>query len=175
MPVYHPDIMAMKEELKTVIVLDGYGSRWFQADMAGALVKNANISGNDQFFNARDEGTKQFWQEIRQLMDKEYPGSFMVAEWSGPKDALDNAFHTDFFHWFQGYNDLTQKESWRILNGYSEGHSFFDKEEKENIMKFLDSYMEQYIATKDKGFFTIPMGIMIMQELTLTDLIKNWR
>jgi len=159
LPVNHPDIMAMKEELKNVLRFwMDMGADGFRADMAGALVKNANISGNDQFFNARDEGTKQFWQEIRQLMDKEYPGAFMVAEWSGPKDALDNAFHTDFFHWFQGYNDLTQKESWRILNGYSEGHSFFDKEGKGNIMKFLDSYMEQYLATKDKGFITIPMG-----------------
>lgn len=159
LPVNHPDIMAMREELKNVLRFwMNMGADGFRADMAGALVKNANISGNDQFFNARDEGTKQFWQEIRQLMDKEYPGSFMVAEWSGPKDALDNAFHTDFFHWFQGYNDLTQKESWRILNGYSEGHSFFDKEGKGNIMKFLDSYMEQYLATKDKGFITIPMG-----------------
>ncbi|MBP7506326.1 MAG: hypothetical protein KA807_00770 [Prolixibacteraceae bacterium] len=159
LPVNHPDIMAMREELKNVLRFwMDMGADGFRADMAGALVKNANISGNDQFFNARDEGTKQFWQEIRQLMDKEYPGSFMVAEWSGPKDALDNAFHTDFFHWFQGYNDLTQKESWRILNGYSEGHSFFDKEGKGNIMKFLDSYMEQYLATKDKGYITIPMG-----------------
>jgi len=159
LPVNHPDIMAMKEELKNVLRFwMDMGADGFRADMAGALVKNANISGNDQFFNARDEGTKQFWQEIRQLLDKEYPGSFLVAEWSGPKAPLDNAFHTDFFHWFQGYNDLTQKESWRILNGYSEGHSFFDKEGKGNIMKFLDSYMEQYLATKDKGFITIPMG-----------------
>ncbi len=159
LPVNHPDIVAMKEELKNVLRFwMDLGADGFRADMAGALVKNANISGNDQFFNARDEGTKQFWQEIRQLMDKEYPGSFMVAEWSGPKDALDNAFHTDFFHWFQGYNDLTQKESWRILNGYSEGYSFFDKEGKGNIMKFLDSYMEQYLATKDKGYITIPLG-----------------
>jgi len=159
LPTNHPDIMAMREELKRVLRFwMDMGADGFRADMAGALVKNANIEGNDQFFNARDEATKQFWQEIRQLMDKEYPGSFMVAEWSGPKDALDNAFHTDFFHWFRGYNDLTQKESWRILNGVSEGHSFFDKEGKGNITAFLDSYLEQYTATKAKGYITLPMG-----------------
>ena len=159
LPTNHPDIVAMKEELKRVLRFwMDMGADGFRADMAGALVKNANIEGNDQFFNARDEGTKQFWQEIRQLMDKEYPGSFMVAEWSGPKDALDNAFHADFFHWFKGYNDLIQKESWRILNGVSEGHSFFDREGKGNIQAFLDSYMEQYNATKDKGYINIPLG-----------------
>ena len=126
--------------------------------MAGALVKNANITGNDQFFNARDEATKQFWQEIRQLLENEYPDAFMISEWSGPKDALDHAFHADFFHWFYGYNDLTQKESWRILNGYSEGHSFFDREGKGNIRNFLDSYMEQYTATKGMGYISIPFG-----------------
>jgi maltose alpha-D-glucosyltransferase/alpha-amylase len=159
LPTNHPDVMAMREELKNVLRFwMNMGADGFRADMAGALVKNANIQGNDQFFNARDEATKQFWQEIRKLMDREYPGSYMVAEWSGPKDALDNAFHSDFFHWFQGYNDLTQKESWRILNGHSEGHSFFDKEGKGNIKTFLDSYLEQYNATKSQGYITIPLG-----------------
>lgn len=159
LPTDHPDVMAMREELKNILRFwMDMGADGFRADMAGALVKNANISGNDQFFNAKDEATKQFWQEIRQLMDTEYPGSFMIAEWSGPKDALDNAFHADFFHWFEGYNDLVQKESWRILNGVSEGHSFFDKEGKGNIQAFLNSYMDQYEATKAKGYITLPLG-----------------
>ncbi len=82
----------------------------------------------------------------------------MVSEWSGPEDALDDAFHADFFHWFSGYNDLIQKESWRILNGYSEGHSFFDQEGKGNIVNFLDSYMAPYEATREKGYICIPLG-----------------
>jgi glycosidase len=159
LPVDHPDVLAMREELKKMLRFwMDMGADGFRADMAGALVKNANISGNDQFFNAKDEATKKFWQEIRQLLNEEYPDAFMVAEWSGPKDALDNAFHADFFHWFAGYNDLTQKESWRILNGYSEGHSFFDKEGKGNIMNFLNSYYEQYTATRSMGYITLPLG-----------------
>jgi glycosidase len=159
LPTNHPDVLALREELKKILRFwMDMGADGFRSDMAGALVKNANIQGNDQFFSARDEATKQFWQEIRQLMDREYPGSFMISEWSGPKDALDNAFHADFFHWFWGYNDLTQKESWRILNGFSEGHSFFDKEGKGNIKTFLDSYMEQYNVTKSMGYITIPLG-----------------
>lgn len=159
LPTNHPDILALKAELKHILRFwMDMGADGFRADMAGALVKNANISGNDQFFNARDKATKQFWQEIRQLFETEYPDAFMVAEWSGPKDALDNAFHADFFHWFAGYNDLTQKESWRILNGYSEGHSFFDSKGEGNIMNFVNSYMEQYTATHDKGYIIIPLG-----------------
>ncbi|HKM92569.1 MAG TPA: alpha-amylase family glycosyl hydrolase [Prolixibacteraceae bacterium] len=159
LPIDHPDIVAMKDELKNVLRFwMDMGADGFRADMAGALVKNANVKGNDQFFNARDEGTKLFWQDIRKLMDTEYPGSLMVAEWSGPTDALDNAFHCDFFHWFAGYNDLVQKESWRILNGVSEGHSFFDRQGLGNIQAFLDSYMEEYLNTKDKGYINLPLG-----------------
>ncbi|NJK87052.1 MAG: glycosylase [Bacteroidales bacterium] len=159
LPTNHPDVLALREELKKVLRFwMDMGADGFRADMAGALVKNANIQGNDQFFNARDESTKQFWQEIRQIFVNEYPQAFMVAEWSGPTDALDNAFHADFFHWFEGYNDLVQKESWRILNGFSEGHSFFDLEGKGNIRKFLDSYWKQYTPTKDKGYIVIPLG-----------------
>ena len=159
LPPDHPDILAMRKELKNVLRFwMDMGADGFRADMAGALVKNANITGNDQFFNTKDEYTKQFWQEIRQLLEEEYPHAFIIAEWSGPKDALDNAFHADFFHWFYGYNDLTQKESWRILNGYSEGHSFFDKEGKGNIANFLNSYMEQYTPTRNMGYISIPFG-----------------
>ena len=135
------------------------GASGFRADMAGALVKNANITGNDQFFNTRDEYTKKFWNEIRSILDTEYNDAFMVAEWSHPESALDGGgFHADFFHWFSGYNDLLQKESWRIGNGYSEGHSFFDKEGKGNIAEFLRQYMDQYNKTKGKGYILLPLG-----------------
>ncbi len=159
LPTNHPDIMALRKELKKVLRFwMDMGADGFRADMAGALVKNANISGNDQFFNTKDNATLEFWQEIREIFNKEYPKAFMVSEWSYPKDALDHAFNADFFHWFAGYNDLTQKESWRILNGYSEGHSFFDKEGKGNIMNFLNNYLEQYNATKSMGYICIPLG-----------------
>jgi len=124
------------------------GADGIRADMAGALVKGNDVNGD----------TKKFWKEIRQIVREKYPQAFMVSEWSYPKDALDGNFHADFFHWFEGYNDLMQKESWRILNGVSEGHSFFDKEGKGNIAYFLSKYMEQYEETKTKGYILLPLG-----------------
>ncbi|HEY4788993.1 MAG TPA: alpha-amylase family glycosyl hydrolase [Bacteroidales bacterium] len=159
LPTNHPDVMAMREEMKNVVRFwMNLGADGFRADMAGALVKDANIQGNEQFFNNHANATKEFWREIRAMLKKEYPQAFMVAEWSDPKSALDNCFDVDFFHWFEGYNDLFQKESWRILNGYSEGHSYFDAEGKGNIRHFLDKYMEQYNATKGKGYISLPLG-----------------
>ncbi len=169
LPINHPDILTLQNELKKVLRFwMDMGADGFRADMAGALVKNANITGNDQFFNTRDEGTKKFWNEIRGIFNKEYPDAFMVSEWSYPEAALDGGgFHADFFHWFAGYNDLLQKESWRILNGYSEGHSFFDKEGKGDIGNFLRTYLDQYNKTKGKGYILLPLGNHDLSRLNI--------
>nr|MBP8976727.1 glycosylase [Bacteroidota bacterium] len=169
LPPDHPDILELHKELQKVLRFwMDMGASGFRADMAGALVKNANISGNDQYFMMKDDATKKFWREIRGIMDSEYPGSFMVAEWSHPESALDGGgFHADFFHWFPGYNDLLQKESWRILNGYSEGHSFFDKEGKGNITEFLSMYLDQYNKTKGKGYICLPLGNHDLSRLNI--------
>ena len=159
LPPDHPDILAMREDLKNVLRFwMDMGADGFRADMAGALVKTSHTRGNEQFFTTQEDATKLFWREIRQLFADEYPRGFMVAEWSDPASALDNCFHVDFFHWFNGYNDLFQKESWRILNGVSEGHSYFDAEGLGNIRNFIDSYMGQYEQTKGKGYISLPLG-----------------
>ena len=159
LPTNHPDVMAMREDLKDVLRFwMNMGADGFRADMAGALVKTRQVRGNEQFFNTNENETKLFWREIRHLLEKEFPRGFMVAEWSYPSDALDDCFHVDFFHWFNGYNDLFQKESWRILNGVSEGHSYFDAEGKGDITAFLKSYMDQYEKTVGKGYISLPLG-----------------
>lgn len=161
LPVDHPDIKAMREELKNVLRFwMKMGADGFRADMAGALVKASGIeaSQSGQYHETHDQATQQFWREIREIMDNEFPDAFMVSEWSYPVSALDGCFHADFFHWFEGYNDLFQKESWRILNGYSEGHSYFDREGRGNIVFFLSNYLKQYESTKGKGYISIPLG-----------------
>jgi maltose alpha-D-glucosyltransferase/alpha-amylase len=169
LPVDHPDVLALQEELVRILRFwMDMGADGFRADMAGALVKSAHVTGNDQFFTTRDEGTKVFWNKIRAIMDKEYPGSFMVAEWSYPEAALcGGGFHADFFHWFQGYNDLLQKESWRILNGYSEGNSYFDRDGQGDITHFLTSYMDQHKKTAGRGYINLPLGNHDLSRLNI--------
>ena len=159
LPIDHPDVVAMREEMKNVFRFwMKMGADGFRADMAGALVKSSNIEGNQQFFKTHEDGTKTFWREIRRILNEEYPDAFIVSEWSYPASALDGCFHADFFHWFEGYNDLFQKESWRILNGYSEGHSYFDTKGKGDITFFLKKFMEQLDLTREKGYISIPLG-----------------
>ena len=149
LPTNHPDVLALRAEMKKVMRfwLD-LGADGFRADMASALVKG--------FGDHR--ATNEYWHEVRQILRTDYPQAFTVAEWSDPKGALDDAFNACFIHWIPSFNDLYQKESWRIRNGLSDGHSFFDREGKGDVARFLRDYTGPYEATRAKGYVTIPLG-----------------
>ena len=104
------------------------------------------------------QATKDYWHEVRQILRTDYPQAFAIAEWSEPKDALDDAFHACFIHWMDSFNDLYQKESWRIQNGMSDGHSFFDREGTGDVTRFLRDYLPSYQATRAMGYVTLPLG-----------------
>jgi maltose alpha-D-glucosyltransferase/alpha-amylase len=145
----HADVLALRTEMQKVMRFwMDLGADGFRADMASSMVKGRDVN--------RD--TLGYWREVRQILNHDYPQAFTVAEWSAPKDALDGAFHAAFFHWADGFNDLYQKESWRILNGVSEGHSFFDREGKGDITHFLKSYLPGYEATRAMGYVCLPIG-----------------
>jgi maltose alpha-D-glucosyltransferase/alpha-amylase len=149
LPTNHPDVLALRAEMKKVMRFwMDLGADGFRADMASALVKGRGFH----------QATKDYWHEVRQILHTDYPQAFTVAEWSEPKDALDDAFNACFIHWIDSFNDLYQKESWRILNGMSEGHSFFDREGKGDVTRFLRDYMGPYEATRAKGYITLPLG-----------------
>ncbi|HMD59917.1 MAG TPA: alpha-amylase family glycosyl hydrolase, partial [Opitutaceae bacterium] len=100
----HPDVLALRAEMKKVMRFwMDMGADGFRADMAGALVKGGDPGHQ----------TLGYWREVRKILEADYPQAFTVSEWSGPKDALDGAFHADFYHWVPGFNDIYQKESWR--------------------------------------------------------------
>lgn len=149
LPTDHPAVLAVRAEMQKVMKFwMDMGADGFRADMAGALVK-----GHDP-----KHQTKAFWRENRRFLEKNYPQAFTVAEWSGPREALDDAFHADFYHWVEGFNDLYQKESYRIGNGMSEGHSFFDREGLGDVHHFLSKYLSDYEATRAKGYICLPLG-----------------
>ncbi|HEX2583720.1 MAG TPA: alpha-amylase family glycosyl hydrolase [Steroidobacteraceae bacterium] len=163
-----PDVLALRKEMKNVVRFwMDMGADGFRADMAGALVKTANVQGNEQFFNSHEDGTVTFWKEVRAMLDKDYPGAFTVAEWSDPKAAIPAGFTADFFHWNQGFSDLFQKESWRILNGHSDGHSFFDKQGKGDVTEFLRTYMPQLKSVEGQGYVSIPLGNHDLSRLNI--------
>lgn len=163
-----PDVLALRQEMQNVVRFwMDMGADGFRADMAGALVKTSNIRGDEQFFNAHENGTVTFWKQIRAMLDKDYPGAFTVAEWSDPKAAIPAGFTADFFHWNQGFSDLFQKEGWRILNGHSDGHSFFDKQGRGDVSEFVKLYMPQLKSVEGLGYISIPLGNHDLSRLNI--------
>ncbi len=149
LPTTHPDVLALRAEMQKVMRFwMDLGADGFRADMANSLVKGSDPS----------QATKGYWRDVRQILRDHYPQAFTVAEWSAPKDALDGAFHACFYHWARGFDDLYQKESWRIGNGMSEGHSFFDREGKGDVARFLGPYFAAWQATRGKGYICLPLG-----------------
>jgi glycosidase len=146
LPVDHPDVMALKEEMKNVMRFWlRMGCDGFRCDMAGSLVKNDDCGE-----------TAKYWKTVREFLDKEFPGKFMVSEWSYPKDAVKGGFNADFLHWFNGYDDLFQKEKFRNPN--HDGHSYFDSQGLGDITHFLDVYLDQYYGSRDLGYISVPFG-----------------
>ncbi|MDP4226943.1 MAG: alpha-amylase family glycosyl hydrolase [Bacteroidota bacterium] len=139
LPVNHPDVLALKAEMRNVMKfwLD-MGADGFRVDMAGSLIKN-------------DDGTAcaEYWKGIREWLDKNYPEAFMISEWSNPVKSIgEGGFHADFNHWSKGYESLYQKQD----------NSYFSRQGKGNISDFLKTYLEQWDATKEKGYISLPIG-----------------
>jgi glycosidase len=137
LPVNNPDVLAVRNEMKSIMKFWlNMGCDGFRIDMAGSLVKNDP-----------DGKIKDFWRDVRSMLDKEYPQAFIVSEWSDPQNSIDGGFHADFFHWFKGYDYL-----WANQN------SFFRSEGNGDITAFLKLYMPQYQATLGKGYISLPVG-----------------
>lgn len=147
--VDHPDVLALRSEMKNILKywLD-LGCDGFRVDMAGSIIRK----------DKNGEGYK-FWHEVKDMLDKNYPESFMVSEWSYPKDAIKAGFTADFLHWVPEYENLYRKEAYRTPSGIApDGNSFFDKEGKGDISEFIKVYLEHYNATKNNGYISVPVG-----------------
>jgi glycosidase len=139
-----PDCIATREAMKDVMRfwLDA-GCDGFRVDMADSLVKNDDDRS----------ATAEIWRDVRKMLDEEYPEAAMVSEWSDPKRAIAKAgFHMDFLldHPGKGYHSL-----FRETGPDGSQRSFFSKQGKGNIMKFLDDYLPQYEASKDYGYISL--------------------
>ncbi|WP_457943511.1 alpha-amylase family glycosyl hydrolase [Caproiciproducens sp. LBM24188] len=139
-----PDCVATREAMKDVMRfwLD-MGCDGFRVDMADSLVKNDDDRS----------ATAEIWRNVRKMLDQEYPEAAMVSEWSDPRRAITKAgFHMDFLlnHLGKGYYSL-----FRETGPDGSQRSFFSKQGRGNIMKFLDDYLPQYEASKDYGYISL--------------------
>ncbi len=142
-PMDAPDAIATREAMKDVMRFwMDHGCDGFRVDMADSLVKD----DDDQ-----KSGTSKVWQNIRAMMDAEYPECALVSEWGRPELSIPAGFHMDFLlDWGgQGYNSLLRDK----VGG--EDNSFFRSEGKGDIRRFLDSYLNSYEKTQGKGYISL--------------------
>ena len=158
LPVDHPDCIATREAMKDVMRFwlrgdgSGRGCDGFRVDMADSLVKCDD---------GQKSGTSAIWQDIRRMLDSEFPEAALVSEWSNPPVALGAGFHMDFLldHWKSGYKSLVREYSHDKYNGaILNNRSFFKKDAGGDICRFLDQYLQWYEASKRKGYISLITG-----------------
>ncbi len=147
----HPDVVAVREEMKNVMRfwLD-MGLDGFRVDMASSLVK-----GDTDL-----KKTGEFWKDVRNMYDAEYPDAALIAEWSSPSDSIPAGFHVDFLlHCTPEYYALFRRELKHLpIPETPNMHSYFKREGKGDIVQFLDVYNKMYQDTKELGYVSIISG-----------------
>ncbi|MCR4925762.1 MAG: glycosylase [Clostridiales bacterium] len=142
--VDHPDCRKTVEELKNIMKfwLD-MGADGFRVDMAYSLVKNDT---EDKTY------TKKIWQNIRKMLNEEYPEAVMISEWFNPAQAIDAGFHADFYvQCNEGYKKLFIKEKGN--------KPFFSSEGEGDCSFFAEEYTEYYEYVRARGgYMSTPTG-----------------
>ena len=142
-----PAALATREAMKDVMRfwLD-HGCDGFRVDMADSLVK---------FDDEKKSGTSAIWRDVRAMLDAEYPEAALVAEWSRTALAINAGFDAAFLlndPW-TGYPTL--------MRDYDRKHpeqpdnSYFRASGDGDIRRFLDRYLPEYEATKNKGYISL--------------------
>lgn len=140
-----PGPKALRRELKNIMAYwFDRGVDGFRVDMASSLIKN-------------DEGKKEtikLWQEMRQWLDREYPGKVLISEWGEPQQSLQAGFDTDFMlrHHSVGYGDLVAGSK----GGKTvQEDAYFERSGKGRIDRFIEDYNKKYQAGKDFGTISL--------------------
>lgn len=144
-PVNAPGPKAVRRELKNIMAYwFDLGVDGFRVDMAASLVKN----------DKDKKETMKLWKEMREWIDREYPGKVLISEWGVPEQALPAGFDVDFLliHRSPGFKQLTRGS----VKDKSVGEdAYFVKNGKGGIDKFIEEYGKKYSDTRDFGYISL--------------------
>jgi maltose alpha-D-glucosyltransferase/alpha-amylase len=148
-PVDAPGPQANRAALREIMAywLDrGVGG--FRIDMASSLVKD-------------DPGrveTGRLWREIRDWLDRRYPGAALLAEWGDPAVSVPAGFHADFFLHFSGraFLSLWDNRTGTVKRRLPEGPCFFDPEGRGSPDEFLTAYHAATATIAGAGLIALP-------------------
>ena len=146
LPPDHPDCVATREALKDIMrYWLEKGCDGFRVDMADSLVK---------YDDDQKSATSAVWRNIREMLDREFPEAVIVSEWGSPVLSIGAGFHADFLldHSKSGYRSLVRD----YIDG--EDNSYFKKDSKGDIGRFVDQYIPWYEAVKNSGYISFISG-----------------
>ena len=112
------------------------GCDGFRVDMAHSMIK-------------RDPGyekTMEFWQDIREMFDREYPEAVLISEWFHPQYSLAGGFHMDFTN----CANLFRNESWMACRRRNEPVIMSPKYSG-GLAKWLGDYREMLDKVDGRG------------------------
>lgn len=153
MPIDAPQALATREAMKDIMRfwLDK-GCDGFRVDMADSLVKN---DGTEKL------ATMEVWKDIAGAIHAEYPEAALVSEWNRPEQALNCGFDMDFYlDWRgNGYSALLRDyDIPKYGETFGENNSYFCADSDRDMSRFLEDYLHQYEATKDRGLWCFITG-----------------
>lgn len=142
-----PGPQAVRQELKNIVAFwMDKGIDGFRVDMASSLIKN-------------DPGhveTQKLWREVRTWFEKKYPEGVFMSEWNNPKESISGGFHIDLLihNGVRMYRPLIINIGDKMTNDTC----YFALEGlgQKKYRQFIDNYTEQYLATRDLGYATMP-------------------
>ena len=143
-----PGPRAVRQEIRRI--MDFWMSKGvdgFRCDMAPSLVK-----GDDEAFTAN----RRLWREMRAWVEEHHPGCILISEWSQPSHAIDAGFHIDLIIHNKWGNEMYRPLFCHTSDKGKPTPCFFDRAGRGDVRSFVERYTEQYLATRDRGFASMP-------------------
>lgn len=143
-----PGPRAVREEIRRIMDFwMSKGADGFRCDMAPSLIK-----GDDAQFTAN----RRLWREMRAWVDEHHPGCILISEWSQPSYAVDAGFHIDLVIHNKWGNQMYRPLFCHTSDKGEPTPCFFDRAGRGGVRSFVERYTEQYLATRDRGFASMP-------------------
>ncbi|MDE7437288.1 MAG: alpha-amylase [Muribaculaceae bacterium] len=144
-PLDAPGPKALRREMKNIMAYwFDQGVDGFRVDMAASLVRG----------DKDKKGIMNLWEDMRDWIDREYPGKVLIAEWGDPEHALPGGFDMDFLliHNSPGFKQITRGTERSKAVGKD---AYFEKTGTGAYDKFVKEFSDQYQKSKDYGYISL--------------------
>lgn len=144
-PLDAPGPKALRRELKNIMAYwFDLGVDGFRVDMAASLVRG----------DKDKKGITSVWNDMREWIDREYPGKVLISEWGDPTYALPAGFDMDFLliHRSPGFKQITRGT---CPSKAVSTDAYFEKTGVGAYDKFVKEFGDKYQKSKDFGYISL--------------------